>query len=95
MYKEIDSLKDTVELMLSSDWKERLVAEYLQTRIRYLNLLQYRRKVYAKFTPKPPNRSLIAEYEILERQKRFMRDYLRILELRLSKECGINVGTDD
>lgn len=31
-------LKDTVELMQSEDWKERFVAEYLQTKIRYEKL---------------------------------------------------------
>lgn len=31
-------LKDTTELMLSSDWKNRFVAEYLQTKIRYNKL---------------------------------------------------------
>lgn len=33
-------LKDTVELMKSADWKERFVAEYLQTKIRYEKLHQ-------------------------------------------------------
>lgn len=28
-------LKDTIELMTSADWKDRFVAEYLQTKIRY------------------------------------------------------------
>jgi len=31
-------LKDTVELMTSADWKDRFVAEYLQTKIRYEKL---------------------------------------------------------
>lgn len=31
-------LKDTVELMQSSDWKDRFIAEYLQTKIRYEKL---------------------------------------------------------
>ena len=31
-------LKDTVELMLSDDWKDRFKAEYLQTKIRYEKL---------------------------------------------------------
>ena len=31
-------LKDTVELMTSSDWKDRFKAEYLQTKIRYEKL---------------------------------------------------------
>lgn len=31
-------LKDTIELMNSADWKDRFVAEYLQTKIRYEKL---------------------------------------------------------
>lgn len=31
-------LKDTIELMTSSDWKDRFIAEYLQTKIRYKKL---------------------------------------------------------
>ena len=31
-------LKDTIELMNSSDWKDRFKAEYLQTKIRYEKL---------------------------------------------------------
>jgi hypothetical protein len=40
-------LKDTVDLMMSSDWKDRFVAEYLQTKIRYekLHKLIVRREV--------------------------------------------------
>jgi len=40
-------LKDTIELMTSADWKDRFVAEYLQTKIRYekLHKLIVRREV--------------------------------------------------
>ena len=40
-------LKDTIELMTSDDWKDRFVAEYLQTKIRYekLHRLIVRREV--------------------------------------------------
>lgn len=31
-------LKDTIDLMTSEDWKDRFVAEYLQTKIRYEKL---------------------------------------------------------
>ena len=31
-------LKDTIELMTSESWKDRFVAEYLQTKIRYEKL---------------------------------------------------------
>ena len=40
-------LKDTVDLMTSADWKDRFIAEYLQTKIRYekLNRLIVKRMV--------------------------------------------------
>jgi len=40
-------LKETVELMTSADWKDRFIAEYLQTKIRYekLHKLIVRREV--------------------------------------------------
>ena len=31
-------LKDTIELMISADWKDRFIAEYCQTKIRYEKL---------------------------------------------------------
>jgi len=31
-------LKDTIKLMISPDWKERFLAEYFQTKIRYEKL---------------------------------------------------------
>ena len=40
-------LKDTIELMTSEDWKDRFIAEYLQTKIRYekLHKMLVRREV--------------------------------------------------
>ncbi len=40
-------LKDTIDLMTSADWKDRFLAEYLQTKIRYekLNRLIVKRMV--------------------------------------------------
>lgn len=35
---DVVELKDTIELMTSSDWKDRFIAEYLQTKIRYEKL---------------------------------------------------------
>ncbi len=43
----IMELKDTIELMTGTDWQDRFVAEYLQTKIRYekLHKLITRREV--------------------------------------------------
>lgn len=75
-------LKDTVELMNSSDYKERFKAEYLQTKIRYNKLHSMLIKHEAgklDFTPTCPIRTLIE-------QKRYMGEYLRVLEIRAEIE---------
>lgn len=93
-YKEVDSLKGTVDLMLSDSPKDRLVAEYLQAKIRYQRLCDYLTEVNRKFTCKPPKRSLLVEHEVLECQKISMKMYIQKLENRLEL-LNIYVGTDD
>ncbi|WP_288617827.1 crAss001_48 related protein [uncultured Eubacterium sp.] len=71
-------LKDTIELMQSSDYKERFKAEYQQTKIRYNALHRMLIKWDAgklDFTP-TCSKSLLSE------QKRYMGEYLRCLETR-------------
>ena len=71
-------LKDTIELMQSSDYKERFRAEYQQTKIRYDGLHKMLVKWDAgklEFTPACP-KALYLE------QKRYMGEYLRVLETR-------------
>lgn len=41
-------LKDTVELMNSSDYKQRMKAEYWQTKIRYEKLNRFLTKIEAE-----------------------------------------------
>lgn len=75
-------LADTVELMQSSDYKERFKAEYQQTKIRYNGLHKMLIKWDAgklEFTPTCP-KSLLME------QKRYMGEYLRVLEIRAVME---------
>ena len=54
---EVSELKDTIGLMTSYDWKDRFVAEYLQTKIRYekLHKLIVKREVgkHGFYTPIP------------------------------------------
>lgn len=75
-------LKDTVELMTSSDYKERFKAEYYQTKIRYDKLHTMLVKYQAKtldFTP-------VCSITLLSEQKRYMGEYLRCLEVRAQVE---------
>lgn len=79
-------LKDTIELMQSSDYKERFKAEYQQTKIRYDGLHKMLVKWDAGklgFTPACP-KALYLE------QKRYMGEYLRVLEVRALQE-GIDL----
>lgn len=75
-------LKDTIELMNSNDFKERFVAEYVQTKIRYDKLHKMLVKYKAgtlSFTPQ-------CSYELLTEQAGFMGRYLHCLEVRAEIE---------
>lgn len=75
-------LKDTVEGMLSEDYKERFKAEYLQTKIRYNKLhtmiIKYEAGVL-NFQPTCP-------IELLKNQAKYMGMYLYQLEVRAQLE---------
>ena len=75
-------LKDTIDLMTSEDYKDRFKAEYYQTKIRYDKLHKMLVKNEAgvlDFTPTV----LISK---LMEQKRYMGEYLRMLEIRAAIE---------
>ena len=75
-------LKDTVELMLSDDYKDRFKAEYYQTKIRYDKLHKMIVKYEAgtlEFTPNTP-------IDILKKQAAAMGSYLYNLEVRAQIE---------
>lgn len=80
-------LKDTIPLMTSEDFKERFIAEWMQTQIRYKKLHAMVIKYEAgtlNFTPK-------CSLEILKQQKSMMGQYLYWLEVRAEIE-GIDLG---
>ena len=75
-------LKDTIELMNSTDYKERFRAEYYQTKNRYDKLDKMSCLYEAKmlnFTPSCP-------LELLTEQKRHMGNYLHCLKVRAAIE---------
>lgn len=76
------TFKDTVNLMLSDDYKERLIAEYYQTKIRYKKLHKMCIKYEAGTLPFTPNCKL----ELLLEQKKHMGMYLKALEVRAEIE---------
>ena len=82
------NLSETVEMMNSTDYKERFKAEYYQLKIRMCgldNMLGKRRRDKLTFEPTCPK----STYEL---QLRAMRDYMRILEMRAVME-GISLDT--
>lgn len=75
-------LKDTIEMMTSADYKERFKAEYYQVKIRHDKLHEMLVKYGAgklDFEPK-------CDAPLLHEQKKTMRMYLDILEVRAQIE---------
>lgn len=79
-------LKDTVEMMQSTDYKERFLAEYLQTKIRYEKL----HIMTIKYEAGTLNFTSSCPLSLLEEQKSYMGRYLHCLEVRAEIE-GINL----
>jgi hypothetical protein len=82
-------LKETVKLMNSSDYKERFIAEYWQTKIRYEKLKAFNTKIEAaQITRFSEVDSKVKEpihdcpTDLLRDQQRAMGDYLHLLEIR-------------
>ena len=71
-------LKDTYKLMTSDDYKDRFVAEYLQTKIRYQKL----HDLVIKAKANALDFELTTPLEVLIDQKRTMGQYLEMLEIR-------------
>ena len=75
-------LKDTIDLMNSSDFKERFKAEYYQLKIRYEGLskmLKGYREGTLDFTPN-------CSYDLLHTQLVYMECYMNVLEERAKVE---------
>ena len=75
-------LKDTIDLMNSEDYTDRLRAEYYQTKIRYDKLHSMIIKYEAGKLDFEPECSI----ELLKEQARYMGNYLYILEVRSEVE---------
>ena len=75
-------LQDTVELMNSSDYKDRFKAEYWQAKIRYDKLDDMTVKYEARTLTFIPRCSL----ELLKEQKKHLGNYIRTLKIRAEIE---------
>lgn len=75
-------LKDTIAGMKSEDYKQRFVAEYRQTKIRYEKLKEFCNKIEAaELMGKEPPKHDCPLY-LLQTQQRNMGMYLHDLEIR-------------
>lgn len=76
-------LEDTVNDMMSDNYKNRFAAEYWQTKIRYERLKALNTKIEAHrrspYTIEPKHD---CPYDVLREQQAAMGQYLHILELR-------------
>ncbi len=75
-------LKDTIEFMISDDYKERFKSEYYQTKIRYKKL----HRIIIKSQTGTLDFELSCSPEILEKQAYYMGNYLKYLEIRAEIE---------
>lgn len=82
-------LKDTIKNMTSEDYKERFIAEYQQTKIRYEKLKAFNTRIEAsRRTSYEADCKKIAlpkhdcPEDILREQQSIMGQYLHILEVR-------------
>ena len=81
-------LKHTIALMVSDDYKERFVAEYYQTKIRYEKLKAFNNKIEAanvtcdsRYKKVEMPKHDCPDYLLIE-QQRAMGEYLHLLEVR-------------
>lgn len=75
-------LKDTVDGMLSADYKERFVAEYQQTKIRYEKLKVFCNRIEAAAMADVAQPKHDCPLELLRTQQKYMELYLAQLEMR-------------
>lgn len=75
-------INDTVSLMQSEDYKERFVAEYVQTKARYEKL----HRTIVKEDAGTLGFDLTCNVALLIEQANYMGHYLYVLEVRAEKE---------
>lgn len=75
-------LSDTVDLMKSSDYKDRFKAEYMQVKLRYNNL----HKMLVKYEAKTLDFEPSCPINVLQMQANYMGNYLKQLEIRAEIE---------
>lgn len=93
-------LKDTIDMMQSADYKERFIAEYQQTKIRYEKLKRFNTIIEAAYRTegqRPEVKKVEmpkhdCPYDLLRDQQYAMGEYLHVLEVRAVIE-GIDLNS--
>lgn len=76
-------LEDTIDLMTSSSYKERFMAEYWQTKIRYERLKNFNNQIEAATISEKVDMPIHdCPNHLLKEQQSFMGYYLNTLEVR-------------
>jgi hypothetical protein len=83
-------LIDTIEKMTSPDYKERFIAEYQQTKIRYEKLKSFNTKIEAAHRTSYKTGVEMPKHDcpddLLREQQSLMGQYLHVLEVRAEIE---------
>lgn len=79
---EFKTLDETATLMVSDSYKDRFIAEYHQTKIRYEKLKNFCNRIEAAKLAKTEEPKHDCSLELLRNQQRIMGEYLHILEIR-------------
>ena len=87
-------MSDTIGEMLSKDPKDRMFAEYWQTKIRYRKLKAFANRIEAARLQGKTEPQHSCSYDLLRKQQSIMGEYLHVLELRLAID-GLNIDIEE
>ena len=87
-------MSDTIGKMLSKDPKDRMWAEYWQTKIRYRKLKAFANRIEAARLQGNPEPQHSCSYDLLRKQQSIMGEYLHVLELRFAID-GLDIGIEE
>ena len=83
---ELPDLAVTVPLMTSGDYKERMLAEYWQLKIRYEKLKKFNTQIEAAQIMGQEGPKHTCPAYMLKEQQSIMKEYLHVLEVRAVME---------
>ena len=86
--KPYNEFEETVQMMLSEDYKARFVAEYRQTKIRYERLKKFRNRIEAahRSSGKLDMPKHDCDLDLLSEQLNAMGHYIHVMEIRAEIE---------